>query len=157
MEPDVITLLLTDFDGFIISAAIFSGSESLLTLLVPQWIITFYGLFFNGWFFSCGSFSLLWKISLQLSVYHLRVPTPRSPWSLNLPKWQWRCHISLHISLQVFLWRWIIGFVIFFLVSELALLPELVFLTRQPSLVSHNAQYYSRFQYNHSLIVLGIE
>ena len=53
-RPDIITLLplssLTDYDRFIISAAIFPGSLSLLISLVPQLMIIFSGFFFNGWF-----------------------------------------------------------------------------------------------------------
>ena len=88
-RPDIITLLvlssLTDPDRFIISAAI---------SLVPRWMLIFSGfLSMIGLVCHC-IFSILWKISLQLSVYHLRVPIPFSPWPLNCPKWQLR-HISL--------------------------------------------------------------
>ena len=160
-KTDIITLLpvysLTDFDRFIISAAIFSGSPSLLISLVPWWMTIFSG-FFYGWFSMpmhvarfCSSerlqYNFLFIIWEFPSLYVL------DHWiSQNDSDF-----VNFFTCCCVFLWQLITRFSDLFLVSLLFFYLNWFCLSRQLSLVLHNARYYSHFQHHNYLIILGID
>ena len=74
------------------------------------------------------------------------------PWPLNLPKWQWRYHIYLHV-VEYFYDGGLLDLLSLFLVSGLFFLAVLFDSTAFVGFtILHNPRYYPRFQYHHSLI-----
>ena len=138
-KPNIIILIplpsLTDFGRFLISDVFFW--IRIFTYIISA---TMNSNIFSGFFFSMVDFAcrymwlflLLWKIS-QL-FYHLRVSIALGSWPLNLPKWQWRCHVSLHVGV-FFYGSWLLSLLIIFLCQHYFFYLSWFSLARSASLV----------------------
>ena len=138
-KPNIITLIalpsLTDFGRFLISD-VFSWIRIFTYIIsATMKVIYFPGVFFQ-WLIShagtCGCFRSSERF--HNFFYHLRVSIALGSWPLNLPKWQWRCHVSLHVGVFFYSSR-LLSLLIIFLCQHYFFYLSWFSLARSASLV----------------------
>ena len=136
---DIITLLplssLSDYDSFIISATIFSGSVSLFISLVPQWMVIFSRVF-SMFGLAC---QCMWLVFAPLKDFTTTFCLPFDSYNpfnsltIEPPK--------MTVTLSYFFTCFLIFFKAVGCSTCLFFCFSLFCLTRQPSLVLHNLWY----------------